>query len=188
MRRWFPPPSGPGSEHFLAWWAVPWFAVCAAVGVGVLGVFLYVAAWLFSLGLWFIAIPWALVSLYAAYEGVGLVGPVVVRERGFWVRIVTHWVEIPWDNVDRMQYLRGFPFHVVYLRRAPRGPRLLPRAFWWPTMGAAAVLPLGLRRRRELFWTIWWRASRARGYELPVRGYLGDLRPPPRDDVVRISG
>src|ERR1044071_1101259 len=123
MRRWFPPPPGIGSEYFFGWAAILWFAACAAVGAGVLGAFLYLAVWLVSLGLWVIAAPWALLSLYAAAEVVGLFGPVVVREHGFWVRIVTNWVEIPWDNVDRLQYLPGSPFHVVCLRRAPRGAR-----------------------------------------------------------------
>jgi hypothetical protein len=100
---------------------------------------------------------------------------VVVRDRGFWVRVLNRWVEIRWDNVERMAYLRWNVLHVVHLRRQPPG-RFFPGAFT-SRMGLAVMLPLGLQGRYELFWTIWHRASRAQGFELPVSGAFGPIEP-----------
>jgi hypothetical protein len=67
-------------------------------------------------------------AAHVAADLVTLFCPVALRDRGSWVRTLTRWGEIRWDNVERMQYLRWNVLHVVYLRRQPPG-RFQPGAF-----------------------------------------------------------
>ena len=168
------PPEGPGTEHRFTWWATAWVAACGAVGAAVVGAALL---WLLRLG-WpaaLLAVPVGGVAAYVAADVATCLCPVSVRERGFWVRVLTRWVEVRWDNVERMQYLRWHVLHVVYLRQQPAG-RFWPGAFN-SRMGLVILLPLGLQRRSELFWTIWSHASRAQGYDVPVSGAVGPIEP-----------
>jgi hypothetical protein len=175
-RGWLPgPPEGPGGEHWFTWWATTWFTACAAAAMVAFGAALL---WLLSSG-WptaLLALPLGAVAAYGVADVGTIVCPVAVRDRGFWVRVLTRWVEIRWDNVERMRYLRWHVMHVIHLRRQPAG-RFFPGAFT-SQMGLVVVLPLGLHRRSDLFWTIWHRASRAQGHEVPVIGAISPIEPP----------
>lgn len=168
------PPGGPGSDHGFTWWATAWFAACGAAAVAAVGAALL---WLLSSG-WpaaLLAVPVGVIAAYVAADVGTLFCPVAVRDRAFWVRVLTRWVEVRWDNVERMQYLRWHVVHLVYLRRRPAA-RFFPGAFA-SRMGLVVMLPLGLKRRSELFWTIWRRASHAQDREVPVSGALGPMEP-----------
>jgi hypothetical protein len=173
------PPAGSAPEHRLHPAAAGCLGCCLLVvlllsaGLGLGGYALVVR----GQGSGYVLLLLAGAALWTAAVAAATHGPVVLGAEGFRVRVLARWVEVAWEDVAWRQYL---PLsHLVGLRRKPAGwPRLLPMPLS-PLPLPAVTLPLGLRRRRDLFWEIWRRASRAQGRQVPVDGFPGPLHPPP---------
>jgi hypothetical protein len=178
MSRWAAPRCGrispPVGEYYgLSWWATLLYGASSllliAMVVGFLAFFGVVIAQASGLA-WLILLPVAGWALYAIIIYARLFSPVVLSERGFFVRAGLWWTEIPWPAVLRMRYA-AFPYHIVYVRGG--GP--LPGFLFFPFLRRqeSVFLVLGLRERRRLFEEIWRRASASQGRAVPVRGVTG---------------